>query len=102
MDPPASVDARRVSAPSAARDRRVLVVGSKATVAFENTSRPAKAPARPTVPMRSKSTRGRAARTALRENSRAGIRENIEGGIWLACTGNVCHGGLDPLCAGST
>jgi len=44
-----------------ARDRRVEVDASNVTDEFEKMSRPANAPAMPTVPMRSKSTWGLAA-----------------------------------------
>ena len=67
--PPTSVDPIRVSEPSGARERRVEVVGSKEREDEElaTTSRPAKEPAKPTLPMRLKSTRGRSARTADEE-----------------------------------
>jgi hypothetical protein len=67
--PPALVEARRVNEPSAERDSKVEVEGSKETLADEllTKSRPAKVPTRPTVPMRSKSTRGVSAqKTTLR------------------------------------
>ena len=63
MDPPEFVDARRVREPSDDREKRVEVVASKATELLEKRSRPANDPARPTLPMRSKSTSGVAART---------------------------------------
>lgn len=48
-----------MSAPSDVRDNSVEVEGSNATLdELLNESSPAKAPARPTVPMRSKSTWG--------------------------------------------
>lgn len=66
--PPALVEAMRVKEPSAERENRVEVEGSKEALTEEllKKSRPAKAPARPTVPMRSKSTRGKSARATLR------------------------------------
>lgn len=64
MFPPLFVDARRESAPSGERERRVEEEGSKAMEdELEKKSRPAKEPARPTLPMRSKSTSGRSALT---------------------------------------
>ena len=67
--PPASVEAMRDNEPSAERDSNVEVEGSKEALADEllKKSRPAKVPTRPTVPMRSKSTRGVSAqKTTLR------------------------------------
>jgi len=61
MLPPWLVVATRVREPSLARDRRVEVDASNVTDEFEKMSRPANAPAMPTVPMRSKSTWGLAA-----------------------------------------
>jgi len=73
MIPPELVEAIRVNAPLAERDNKVEVEGSKETAAEEllKRSRPAKAPTRPTVPMRSKSTRGESARATLRKARRA-------------------------------
>ena len=69
--PPALVEAMRVNAPSGERKSNVEVVGSKERlVELLKKSRPAKAPTRPTAPMRSKSTRGRSARTTLRRAMR--------------------------------
>ena len=76
MDPPGSVEARWVSEPSEAREKRVEVVGSKETEELVKRSRPAKAPARPTLPMRSKSTWGKAA-FAKRARRRGRIRRDI-------------------------
>ena len=59
--PPASDEPRRVSEPSEALDKRDEVVGSKERELLENKSRPANEPAMPTLPIRSKSTFGRAA-----------------------------------------
>src|SRR6266849_6464935 len=59
----------RLNEPSGERDSKVEVEGSKETLADEllKKSRPAKIPTRPTVPMRSKSTRGVSAqKTTLR------------------------------------
>lgn len=56
MEPPELVEARRVREPSEAREKRVEVVGSKETEELVKRSRPANAPARPTLPIRSKST----------------------------------------------
>lgn len=58
--PPELVEAREVREPSEERERRVAVEGSNEVGGeeFESKSRPANAPARPTLPMRSKSTRG--------------------------------------------
>lgn len=88
MVPPELVDARRDKAPSGERERRVEVDGSNVTAAeaFWNRSRPANAPASPTLPIRSKSTRGRAPRTTLIEKKR-GRRTRVglggcEGYIW--------------------
>ncbi len=67
--PPAFVEAMRVNEPSGERDSKVEVEGSKEALAEEpfKKSRPAKVPTRPTVPMRSKSTRGVSAqKTTLR------------------------------------
>jgi hypothetical protein len=66
MDPPELVDARRVREPSDEREKRVEVVASKVTEVLEKRSRPANDPARPTLPMRSKSTSGIAARATWR------------------------------------
>jgi hypothetical protein len=51
----------------------VEVVGSNATVWFWNKSRPANAPARPTLPILSKSTRGREAWTRAGRSRKRGI-----------------------------
>jgi len=59
--PPGFVEARRAKEPSEEREKRVEIAGSKVTDEFEKKSKPAKAPARPTLPMRSKSTWGKAA-----------------------------------------
>jgi hypothetical protein len=66
--PPELVEAIRVNEPSAERESKVEVEGSKEKLAEEllKKSRPAKAPTRPTVPMRSKSRRGDCARATLR------------------------------------
>ena len=65
MWPPELVDARYVSAPSDDRTKREEVDGSKVIGGeeFWKMSRPANVPVRPTVPMRSKSTWGRVAKT---------------------------------------
>lgn len=74
MRPPEFVDARREREPLDERESNVEVDGSKVTavVEFWKRSRPANAPANPTFPMRSKSTRGRFAQTPLmmRESER--------------------------------
>lgn len=60
--PPASVEPNLVNEPSAALDKRVEVDGSnESEVELSNKSSPANVPARPTWPIRSKSTLGRAA-----------------------------------------
>src|SRR5258708_35561608 len=72
--PPAFVEAMRVNEPSGERDSKVEVEGSKEALAEEPFKkwRPAKVPTRPTVPMRSKSTRGVSAqKTTLRRASTA-------------------------------
>ena len=73
--PPELVDAIRVNEPSAERESKVEVEGSKETLAVEllKKSRPAKAPTRPTAPMRSKSTRGRVAKATWEKR----VRERI-------------------------
>jgi hypothetical protein len=79
---PALVEAMRVNEPSAARDSKVEVEGSKETLADEllTKSRPAKVPTRPTVAMRSKSTRGVSAqKTTLR---RARTATQYQRGPW--------------------
>jgi len=65
--PPALVEAMRVNEPSGERDSKVEVEGLKETLAEEllKKSRPAKVPTRPTVLMRSKSTRGKLTQTTL-------------------------------------
>jgi len=78
MDPPELVLAIRESEPSFSRERRVEVVGSNETEEAEKMSRPAKAPARPTLPIRSKSTWGRAARAAWPVNSRAKDKNDVK------------------------
>jgi hypothetical protein len=76
--PPASVEAMRVNEPSAERESKVEVEGSNETLADEllKKSRPAKVPTRPTVPMRSKSTRGgvSAQKTTLLRRARAAMQ----------------------------
>lgn len=84
MLPPGFVDPSRVREPSASRERRVEVVGSKEREVEElaKMSRPAKAPARPTLPIRSKSIRGGLAMATVGRRSatrdREGIREGRE------------------------
>lgn len=70
--PPALVEPMRVNEPPGERDSKVEVVGSKEALAEEllKKSKPAKVPTRPTVPMRSKSTRGRSAQTTLLRRAR--------------------------------
>lgn len=70
-----------MSEPSEARERRVDVVGSKEREAEElaKMSRPAKAPARPTLPIRSKSRRGRLAMATAECRSMTAWRRGIEG-----------------------
>jgi hypothetical protein len=65
------------------RESSVEVDGSYVTeVELSNKSRPANAPARPTLPMRSKSTWGRDARVTLGEKRRAADR------TWMARAGD--------------
>ncbi len=68
--PPALVEPRRDREPSEAREKRVDEVGSKERllVVLSNKSSPAKAPARPTWPIRSKSTLGSAADATSRSS----------------------------------
>lgn len=67
IEPPEFVAPRRVRAPSDERESRVEVDESKETddPLELKRSRPANAPPRPTLPMRSKSTSGSAAMTKL-------------------------------------
>jgi len=58
MDPPEFVVPSRIRDPSLPRAKSVEVEGSNEAVEVEKRSRPANAPARPTFPMRSKSTWG--------------------------------------------
>ena len=60
----------RVREPSLFRERSDEVEGSNWREEFANKSRPANAPARPTLPMRSKSTRGVLARAAWTKRGR--------------------------------
>lgn len=70
--PPVFVAPRRDSAPSEVRESRVEVDGSNVTAeVLSNRSSPANAPARPTLPMRSKSTWGRDAKATLEKARRA-------------------------------
>lgn len=82
--PPELVDAIRVREPSFARERRVDVAGSNEIDELK-TSKPANAPARPTLPMRSKSTWGKAARASWHDKRRASIR-----GVEKRFIGNSC------------
>lgn len=79
MLPPALVSPRRDNAPDELRESRVEVVGSNVTeVVLSNRSRPAKAPARPTLPMRLKSTRGNEAKATLWDKRMAEVRTRRE------------------------
>lgn len=77
--PPLLVEAMRVNEPSGERDNKVEVEGSKEEgEELLKRSRPAKAPARPTVPMRSKSIRGISVAettTSRRMRARKGMRD---------------------------
>lgn len=84
MLPPALVDAIRVREPSLARERRVDVAGSNETDELK-TSKPANAPARPTLPIRSKSTCGNAARPSWHDKRRVSIREVVRMFIGNSC-----------------
>lgn len=79
MLPPVFVEPRNVSAPSLLRVRSDEVEGSKETEVLAKRSKPANEPASPTVPMRSKSTRGRLAiaRAGKRNRRRSGFRRVI-------------------------
>ena len=71
IDPPELVEARAEREPSEARERRVAVEGSNEVGGelLAKTSRPANAPAMPTLPMRLKSTRGTFANAAFGRTS---------------------------------
>lgn len=72
MFPPAFVEPTRDSSPSEPRERSVDVEASSVpvSVVLSRKLKPAKEPAIPTVPMRSKSTKGGLARTTLRSRKR--------------------------------
>lgn len=97
MIPPELVDAMRVNEPSTERESKVEVEGSKEALAEEllKKSRPAKAPTRPTEPMRSKSTRGDCARATSRRARRRTMRHH--GGLgWyvvIVDLGGLTYGG---------
>ena len=100
--PPALVEAMRVNEPSAERDSSVEVVGSKETLAEEllKKSRPAKAPTRPTVPMRSKSTRGKSAQTAALRRARTVMQyqRGLRGGVIIVdLLGSTYDGGRGKM-----
>ena len=90
--PPVLVEAMRVNEPSAERENNVEVAGSKEALTEEllKKSRPAKAPARPTVPMRSKSTRGKSARATLRIERR---RTRHQGYVVIVELCSLTYGG---------
>ena len=92
--PPVLVEATRVNEPSAERENSVEVEGSKEALTEEllKKSRPAKAPARPTVPMRSKSTRGKSARATLR---RARRRTRHQGYVVIVELSGLTYGGRE-------
>jgi hypothetical protein len=93
MVPPVSVEAMRVNEPSAERESKVEVEGSNEAVAEElsKKSRPAKAPKRPTVPMRSKSMRGKSARATLMSARRTMRRQGEYAVIVESCS--LTYGG---------
>lgn len=72
MFPPEFVEPTRESSPSEPRERRVDVETSSelVSVVLSRKVKPANEPAIPTVPIRSKSTRGGVARTTLRKRKR--------------------------------
>lgn len=94
MTPPALVEAIRVNEPWAERENNVEVEGSKEALTEEllKKSRPANAPARPTVPMRSKSTRGLSARATLR---RARRRTRHQGYVVIVELCGLTYGGRE-------
>jgi len=92
--PPALVEAIRVNEPWAERENNVEVEASKEALTEEllKKSRPAKAPARPTVPMRSKSTRGISARATLR---RVRTRMRHQGYVVIVDLCGLTYGGRE-------
>ena len=80
MLPPEEVDARVVREPSELREMRVAVEGSnEIEEELSKRPRPANAPAKPTLPIRSKSTRGRLANATLERSRRTVETERRHG-----------------------
>lgn len=77
MLPPELVEARGEREPLEERERSVEVAELKVRELFWNRSSPANAPARPTCPIRLKSTRGRVAHATLALESSSNERGNI-------------------------
>lgn len=99
MRPPELVDATYVSAPSGDRTKRDEVDGSKVMGGeeFRKISRPANVPVRPTVPMRSKSTCGRMAKTRFMARERTRNMDDRVVGIMISHMYPTTEGRLDSM-----